>query len=237
MILLLKLVLAHLLGDFLLQPVSWVNVKEALKIRAWPLYLHVLIHGCLIMFFVSDFHFWPWALLLTGIHFLIDTLKLYLQTKNTRRIAFFADQAAHLLSILLVWVAKEHFSIDPEHINIGFVLFLITCIYFLTQPVSLAIAIIISKWTPKTGDSSDDSLQNAGKYIGYLERLLVFIFITSNHWEAVGFLITAKSVFRFGDLTAARDRKLTEYVLIGTLLSFGIAIIAGLLFQQLIGMA
>jgi hypothetical protein len=116
-------------------------------------------------------------------------------------------------------------------------LFLITCIYFLTQPVSLAIAIIISKWTPKTGDSSDDSLQNAGKYIGYLERLLVFIFITSNHWEAVGFLITAKSVFRFGDLTAARDRKLTEYVLIGTLLSFGIAIIAGLLFQQLIGMA
>lgn len=235
MILLIKLVLAHLLGDFLLQPVSWVKAKEALKIRAWPLYLHVLMHGCLIMFFVNDLHFWPWALLLAGIHFFIDTLKLYLQTKDTQRIAFFADQAAHLFSILLVWAANEHFSIDPENIDIGFVLFLITSVYFLTQPVSLAIAIIISKWTPQTGDNSDDSLQSAGKYIGYLERLLVFTFICFGHWEAVGFLITAKSVFRFGDLKAARDRKLTEYVLIGTLLSFGIAIIAGLLFKQLTG--
>ena len=63
-----------------------------------------------------------------------------------------------------------------------------------------------------------------------LESLLVFVFIISNHWKAVGFLITAKSVFRFGDLKEPKYRMLTEYILIGTLISFGIAIAVGLLF-------
>jgi hypothetical protein len=72
-------------------------------------------------------------------------------------------------------------------------------------------------------------LQNAGNYIGILERLFVFCFIITGHFEAIGFLLAAKSIFRFGDLKEAKDRKLTEYVLIGTLLSFGIAMLVGLL--------
>jgi hypothetical protein len=62
---------------------------------------------------------------------------------------------------------------------------------------------------------------------------LVFAFVVSNNWEAVGFLLAAKSVFRFGDLKESKDRKLTEYVLIGTLLSFGIALFLGILFRSL----
>lgn len=81
--------------------------------------------------------------------------------------------------------------------------------------------------------SEDESLQSAGKYIGILERLFVFAFFASGHPEAVGFLIAAKSVFRFGDLKEAKSRKLTEYVLIGTLISFGIAILTGIIFTNL----
>lgn len=73
------------------------------------------------------------------------------------------------------------------------------------------------------------SLPNAGKYIGILERVLVFIFVVTGHWEGIGFLVAAKSVFRFGDLKDSRDRKLTEYILIGTLLSFGIALVVGVI--------
>jgi len=54
-----------------------------------------------------------------------------------------------------------------------------------------------------------------------------------NEWQAIGFLIAAKSVFRFGDLSRAKDRKLTEYILIGTLLSFGFAILIGLLYKNI----
>lgn len=42
---------------------------------------------------------------------------------------------------------------------------------------------------------------------------------------AVGFMLTAKSVLRFGDL---RERKLTEYVLLGTLLSVSATVAVGL---------
>ena len=88
----------------------------------------------------------------------------------------------------------------------------------------------MSKWTPFTNASDSDSLAEAGKYIGILERLFVFAFIISGRWEAIGFLVAAKSVFRFGDLRQSKDRKLTEYILIGTLLSFGISILCGLIY-------
>ena len=91
------------------------------------------------------------------------------------------------------------------------------------------IGMVISKWTPHTEEKPDDSLEDAGKYIGIFERLFVLGFAISGHWEAIGFLIAAKSVFRFGDLKESKDRKLTEYILIGTLLSFGFALVVGAL--------
>jgi hypothetical protein len=45
--------------------------------------------------------------------------------------------------------------------------------------------------------------------------------------EGIGFLLAAKSVFRFGELTKAKEVKITEYVLIGALSSFTIAILIG----------
>lgn len=93
---------------------------------------------------------------------------------------------------------------------------------------------IFTKWDISKLTKHNESLEDAGKYIGILERCLVFVFVILNHWEAVGFLITAKSVFRFGDLKESKDRQLTEYILIGTLISFGIAIITGIIFNSLI---
>jgi hypothetical protein len=92
---------------------------------------------------------------------------------------------------------------------------------------------IFLKWNISELTKNHESLKDAGKYIGILERILVFIFIILNHWEAVGFLITAKSVFRFGDLKESKDRQLTEYILIGTLISFGIAITTGIIYTTL----
>lgn len=75
----------------------------------------------------------------------------------------------------------------------------------------------------------DSSLKRAGAYIGHLERILIFIFIVTGHWEGVGFLLAAKSIFRYGDLTRKEHRMQTEYVLLGTLTSF----IGGILTAQL----
>jgi hypothetical protein len=113
-------------------------------------------------------------------------------------------------------------------------LLMFICLLFLTLPVSIFMKVIFLKWNIAKLTEGNKSLKDAGKYIGVLERVLVFVFVILDHWEAVGFLITAKSVFRFGDLTAAKQRKLTEYVLIGTLISFGIAILTGLIYLAVV---
>ena len=228
-----NLILAHLLGDFILQPNSWVADKEKKKGRSIYLYLHVLIHIALTMLFLWDFNLW-WVALIVGVsHLLIDVTKLSFQTAKTKRIWFFVDQIAHILVIVALsifyfpYFKLEDFFNDES-------LKIVTAIVFLTVPSSIFIKTIISIWTPITIDHSKiqtESLVNAGKYIGILERLLVFVFILVNHWEGVGFMIAAKSVFRFSDLAEAKQRKLTEYVLIGTLLSFGIAVLVGILIK------
>ncbi|MBU4537973.1 MAG: DUF3307 domain-containing protein [Weeksellaceae bacterium] len=225
------LILAHLLGDFLLQPNSWVADKERKQGGSIYLYIHVLVHTVLAFVFLWDLNLWWLALIIGVTHFLIDWIKLSFQTPKTKRTWFFVDQLLHVLVISVLSVIYfpyfrwEDFF-NPENLK------LLTAVVFLTVPSSIFIKTLISIWTPVTVEHSKlqtESLVNAGKYIGILERLLVFVFILVNHWEGVGFMIAAKSVFRFSDLAEAKQRKLTEYVLVGTLLSFGIAVITGIL--------
>lgn len=77
---------------------------------------------------------------------------------------------------------------------------------------------------------SSKGMPAAGRYIGWLERGLIFIFMLNNQPEGVGLMLAAKSILRFGDV-AGRDaeRAHTEYVIIGTLLSFGWALVAAIL--------
>ncbi len=155
------------------------------------------------------------------------------QKEETKRTFFFIDQALHLGSIYIIWLLSQKVGFPLAALTSFNALLLLTCLFFLTRPVSMAVKYFISKWSPQTDDAASDSLQDAGMYIGMIERLFVFCFVIANQWEAIGFLLAAKSIFRFGDLKEAKDRKLTEYILIGTLASFGIAIIAGLAYLRL----
>ncbi|MDR6300766.1 DUF3307 domain-containing protein [Mesonia maritima] len=232
MILLIKLILAHLVGDFLFQPYNWVKEKEREKLASPKLYLHVLIHLLLYFLVVWDFSIWYIPVIISATHLIIDGLKLSLQTEKTKRLFFFIDQLLHFAVIFAVC-----FFLINSNLAIKFPpqsLLFITGAFFLTTPTSVMIKMIISVYKPHTEIEKDESLDNAGKYIGILERLLVFVFIVSGHWEGVGFLIAAKSIFRFSDLTASKDRKLTEYILIGTLLSFGIAILTAIICNSLL---
>lgn len=229
MIVLLKLIIAHLVGDFLLQPVSWVRAKEQRKLQAWQLYAHALIHGLLAIIIMWDWHFLPWAGLIFFVHLLIDSGKSLLQNQRNQRWLFFVDQLFHFISIYVIWLWYENIYVSFSFLKNEKILLLIALLVLLTRPASISIKIFISKWTPDT-EAGDDrlSLESAGQYIGILERMLVFIFMIANEWQAVGFLLAAKSVFRFGNLKEAQDRKLTEYILIGTLVSFGLAVLAGM---------
>jgi flagellar biosynthesis protein FlhB len=169
------------------------------------------------------------AIAVMAVHILIDVLKIYRQRTHTLARWFMIDQLLHNLSILLIWgfFYRPDLPLDLFLVNNAFWIYL-TAILFLTVVCGIVIQILLGSWTKSIEPLKEKSLPNAGKYIGILERLLVFIFVVTGHWEAIGFLVAAKSVFRFGDLKDSRDRKLTEYILIGTLLSFGIAIMVGI---------
>lgn len=231
MIIIIKVILAHLIGDFLLQPSSWVSHKEQFKISSKYFYLHILVHFALLQLLVGQMSFLPYAVTLAAIHGLIDIIKLYRQRPDNRLYWFIGDQFAHAVSIGIIGMLYTNVIFDNEVLGFHFWIIL-TGIVFLGKPASVLIRTLISKWTPESPEHATHSLQDAGKYIGILERLFIFGFILSGHFEAVGFLLAAKSIFRFGDLKEARDRRLTEYVLIGTLLSFGLAMLAASLIQH-----
>ena len=230
MIPLVKLLLAHFIGDFVLQPKSWVAEKEKHKIRSIKLYAHILLQGILIVVVFWDGSFWLLALMLMVVHALIDLLKLYFQKESNKSIWFLGDQLLHLISILIFWFwwFSPPFTFI-QGLEDKMVWIYITALLFLTLVSGVMIQVFMAEWSAALQDGNEASLNNAGKYIGILERLFVFTFVVTGNWEAIGFLLAAKSVFRFGDLKESKDRKLTEYILIGTLLSFGIAIATGIL--------
>lgn len=64
-------------------------------------------------------------------------------------------------------------------------------------------------------------IKEGGRLIGLLERSMVYLLMLLNAPTGIGFLITAKTIFRFGEINKqGENRKQVEYILIGTLLSF-----------------
>jgi len=236
LVLAIKFILAHVIGDFVVQPNTWVAHKETHKHKSKFLYWHILIHLVALMVILQfNFKYWLALLIIPVSHCIIDVIKLHLKSRLNHRLLFGLDQLAHLIVIALVIKIYKPFHIDTNLLFTPKTLLFITSILCVTKVSAIIMKTMISKWD-LSEYNTEASLTDAGAYIGILERLFVFLFIITNHWEGVGFLIAAKSVFRFGDLSKAKDRKLTEYILIGTLLSFGLAIAFGMGYEYLLTM-
>lgn len=228
-----KFILAHLLGDFVFQPNKWIEHKKEYKYKSKYLYWHVLIHAVLLFITLQfNFYYWKAVLLIIISHYIIDLVKLVLDKKKNSRILFFTDQILHFFAIALAVRIYYSFEINAGVIYTPQSLILITFIITTTYVSSIIIKTLMSRWKLQ-----DESTNQAGKYIGMLERLFIFSFILLNYWEGIGFLLAAKSVFRFGDLSNAKDRNLTEYILIGTLLSFGLAMATAMGYKYVMELA
>jgi hypothetical protein len=235
MLIFIKLLLAHLIGDFVLQPYRWVEQKERKKYASIHLYYHCAVHTALVWIVLWDSNPWIVGLAIALVHWAIDLSKIYFQTPSTKTRWFVIDQLLHIVSLIAVWMVWQGYRLDwVAHFNSVELWVYATAVAILAFASKIVIETLMIQWSAVLPEAKNESLVNAGKYIGILERLLVFVFVVNGHWDAVGFLLAAKSVFRFGDLTAAKDRKLTEYILIGTLLSFGIAILTGMVVVKII---
>lgn len=229
----LLLIIAHLLGDFVFQNNKMVSDIYFKRFKSKSLYIHGFIHFILIIL-LSGFktaYIFP-AFLLAISHLLIDMLtKLYLRNKVKDITNFLIDQFLHLLSIFVFISCFYKYTINySELLNLKNQTLFISLI-----SITFVSSIIIKKVIDFFDSNiSTSGLKDAGKYIGMLERAFVFLFVINNFWEGIGFLLAAKSIFRIGDLKDPKDVRLTEYILIGTLLSFGLAIVIGLIYLKMI---
>lgn len=228
-ILLIKLIAAHLIGDFLLQSNAMCRLKRSSDWtkRVTALSVHSTIQAILSYVFIGWWSDWLIPVVIFISHFMIDFIKV---SYGSRKLPLLiADQAAHYIVIVVLgWLVSVNDGNCGHPGLFSFSFWVIFTAYIaVLAPTSILIKSFVEyeRWMPE--EESLQGLPNAGKWIGYLERILILTFIFTGNVEGIGFLLAAKSVFRFGELSKARDVKITEYVLIGTFASFTIAILVG----------
>lgn len=219
--------IAHLCLDYFFQTNTLAKQKNTIGFKSPFLYWHGLACFALSWLFSLQISFVLGAAIIAITHFLIDGFKRHLcNSKYLGRYAFFIDQALHLAILTIVSILFYKWQgINPSiEIALNFKYLLVITGYLVClKPANIFIKEVFQATEVQV--SSDNEMPNAGKVIGVLERILTLTFIIVLQYSAVGFLIAAKSILRYGNNETLK----TEYVLIGTMLSFGIAVIAGIL--------
>jgi hypothetical protein len=228
----LALLTAHLVTDFPLQPDWMVRTKRNPAV----LLLHVVLMATVATAALGNWWGWRLIAVLAGTHLVMDAIKVYFLGDDFR--AFAWDQLVHLAVIAglavafpLTFAQGLWGQLSPPQLRAYLIGLCLLAGVIAALPVG---AILIRKVTAPFAQQMGEDIQglrNGGTYIGYLERGLILLLILLGQPAGVGFLITAKSILRFGDVKDSNQRKLTEYIIIGTFLSFGWGLLVAMLMQ------
>lgn len=226
----LALFAAHLISDFVLQWDRMVANKRKPRVLA----AHIAIVGlsAAILIGARDSLAIVAVLVIVVTHLLIDSWKI---RAGDTLFTFIADQAAHVAVVAVIASAWPHlaqrgfWALLPGDIQAFYYAALVFIAGFVAAvPLGgILIKKLIKPFIPPGAPNAGQAPLNAGRYIGWLERGLTFAFIVARQPEGVGFLLAAKSLLRIGDLRDQQDRSHAEYIIIGTFLSFGWALIFG----------
>lgn len=248
----LAIYLAHLLTDFVFQTHRLVEQKRRGRLLAYSLHglTHYLAAVILVAFFIPGSglllrtHFV--LLALTLIHLLIDFAKIRLTQKtfiNDGPVAYLSDQLLHFLSVALaagMLSPSMRFADLAEWLGQGRAipsrLLLVPAIYIgvifgggyliraLTRPLSESLKLNHSE---KPGGA----MQSAGLYIGWLERFLLLTALLMQSPGTAGLILAAKAIARYPEF---KSERFAEYFLIGTLLSFSLAVLGGAVLAKVV---
>lgn len=212
------LLLAHVLADFVFQTRAMAEAKAARQLL--PLVLHLAIVAALLLLLMRPTTGEAAAILagITLLHGLTDWAKSH--APPDRLWPFLADQAAHLAVLALAARAApglwaQGFGTPHLPDALPGLAALAAGLILVTRAGGFAIGLFMRPWA----ETALDGLPGGGRMIGHLERGLIFLLVLAGTAEGIGFLIAAKSVLRFG--AVKQESRLSEYVIIGTLASFG----------------
>jgi hypothetical protein len=243
------LLIAHLLGDFVLQRSAVVDGKHQGRWQSWV--EHGAVHLICLLVAWLLFSSMPLLDYKVGIAFaLIVATHLFADWVKVRRgaacplAAFVLDQAFHVLVLLVfaIWIIGDpdiletvttywlEFQFQAGLIVTAYLVGVIGCGWLNRH-------LLDSLYPDPTGNNEHDAsagLARAGLRIGWLERFLMLSAFLVQAWAALGLVLAAKSVFRFEDIK--KGRRHAEYFLIGTLISVVEVVLVGMLLLSMLSL-
>ena len=227
--------LAHILADFVFQSNKWAKQKNKKGFKSKYLYWHLLLVFAFSYALSFDAWFGLASLAITFLHFLTDGFKPKIANikigggRPFKKSIFFIDQVMHIITLVAITLIYKHLTTgyltddNFAMLNVNQIA-VITAYLLIFKPANIIIHEVLRMYDISfTGNKKSNEIPNAGKLIGILERILVLTLVIMAEYPAIGFLIAAKTILRYKDDTAK-----TEYVLVGTMLSFAVAIIIGI---------
>lgn len=209
------LLFAHVLADFVFQT-KWIAEN---KLRPHVLLIHGLIVLATAAAATGRIDAWQLGALAL-VHIAIDWAKGTFAPDGLK--GYVADQTAHLATIGAFSFLVPSLFAEGLWAGLTFLPALMTLtagLILATRAGGFAVGLLMQPWA----EDVPKGLTNGGKLIGLLERGLIFLLILVGQPVGIGFLIAAKSVLRFE--TTSEDQRAGEYVIIGTLASFGWALL------------
>jgi len=244
-VLLIQLVLAQIISDFLLQTDAMVKSKRWFS-RSMLLHVAIVFGATALLTGL-----WKLALVITVFHWVIDAIQIAWERRSKIKasILFVVDQLLRLLMTIIVWAV--YLDLTPALLRAArlpiadFKIGLMVLGYAVAiWPVGYLIKFATSGMAKETytapsttkeeTEAKESKIEHGGRRIGQFERIIILTFVLLQQYEAIGFLITGKSIIRF----AQRDENLrSEYVLVGTMMSYACSILIGVLINWLLGLA
>lgn len=243
------LLLAHVVGDFYCQTGNMSKRKDSSM--KWVI-IHTIFYWLSTLIILSSVISVD-ILIISGVaaaaHAFIDILKyLYVKIERNRREItagkerniFFADQFLHILCLVIIaYVAvlkNIPFRIwEPvlgffDIIKIDAMTFAAwaAAVLIIHKPANIFISKILNIYKPAGKDDTNRKDNNAGRFIGTIERIIILIFISIGQYSAIGLVLTAKSIARYDKISKEKD--FAEYYLIGTLISTLVVIVVSFVF-------
>jgi hypothetical protein len=244
----LAMLLAHLVGDYIFQ---WDSLSRWKSERIGGVLVHGLIVFVVTLFFalLIDPSWWPWAVFIGLTHTLIDGLELPVRRRLANRetgksalALFIADQTAHLAVIAFALIASGYLelpSIIGRVVDESYdhkVLTFILGYAFLTMPAWIIIKFVVHGLN---GTPPDFSPAPRSKYMSILERGIIATLILFGQFILVPLVTIPRLIYDWPGATGGQvgdqgvvGRKNALY-LAELAASVAVAVAIGLVLRQL----
>ena len=241
------LVVAHVVGDFLLQDERMAEAKK----RRWSvLLLHGLLvlmaHAALLAPFLNP-GLAAGLVALAVVHVALDAARGRVpEPRGASLAAFFADQVLHIVAAFALWrvlVSTEalggvRWFVGGDWVE-GYARWsAVAAAYVFNTAGGTRIVRGVLERFPKAVPSGADEAGGEyamGRVIGCLERYIALTLVLFGQWAALGFILVAKSIARFPEFRKRSDKDFAEYYLIGTLTSILVAMLSGAVLRRIVG--